>query len=206
MSFEFDAPEKLDPDSNFLTEPGTYHFAVLRVDEQPTNKDGRPIDGFRVHCCALDGTSPGQQKKEIELMFFAPKMSDKNNGEFAKRKIARFAIATGIMPEATPGQRVTIDLQQAAGRQFAAEVEHGTTQDGEKTKFLQLAWANVWHVDDPAVAKVPKDKAALALLPAALRKKPEDFQKSKPSNGNGGGTTKQQTAPSPAPAVNLDDL
>lgn len=210
---EFDMPDQMDQPSNFLTEAGTYHFVVLAVDERPTSKAGAPLDGFKVHCCALDGTVPGQQKKELELMFFAPKMSDKNNGEFAKRKIARFAAACGILPTAAPGQRVTVDLQQAVGRQFVAEVEQGKDQAGNATKFLQLAWANIWHVDDPAVAQVPKDQAALALLPATLRKTAADFQKSPPPtpNGSSGGTTGAKTPP-PQPqkpaagAVNLEDL
>lgn len=209
---EMDMPEKMEQEGNFLAEPGTYHFAVLAVDEQPTSKDGRPLDGFKVHCCAMDGTTAGQQKREIELMFFAPKMSDKNNGEFAKRKMARFAAACGILPAATPGARVSVDLQQAAGRQFVAEVERGTDAAGNPTKFLQLAWANIYHVDDPAVAQVPKDAAALGLLPATLRKTAADFQKpTTPPNGASGGTTGAKTpAAQPqkpaAGAVNLDDL
>lgn len=196
-------PEKMESEGNFLSEPGTYHFAVLHVDEQPTTRDGKPLDGFRVACCVLDGTAPGQAKKEIELMFFAPKPSDKNGGEFSKRKIARFASACGILPTAQPGQRVSIDLQAAAGRQFVAEVERQKDQAGNETKFLQLAWANLWHVDDPAVAQVPKDAGALKLLPAELRRAPETFQQAKQA-----GQQKQPTQPQKpaAGAANLDDL
>jgi hypothetical protein len=208
MAFEMDMPDKMDGDSNFLSEPGTYHFAVLAVDEQPTNRDGKPLDGFKVHCCVLDGTTVNQAKKELELMFFAPKLTDKNNGEFAKRKQARFAMATGILPQAAPGQRVSVDLQQAAGRQFVAEVERGTGSDGQPTKFLQLAWANIYHVDDPAVAAVPKDAAALALLPKELRKTAKDFEK-KPASGGGNGSkpaTATTAQPATAGAVDLNDL
>lgn len=208
---EFEMPDKMGNEGNFLSEPGTYHFAVLAVDEKPTSKDGRPLDGFKAHCCALEGTAQGQAKKEIELMFFAPKMSDKNNGELAKRKMARFAAACGILPASAPGQRVTVDLQQAAGRQFVAEVERGTDAAGNATKFLQLAWANLWHVDDPAVKDVPKDAAALGLLPATLRKTAADFQKqTAAAHGTGGGASgaKAQAAQpqKPADKVNLDDL
>lgn len=202
MSFEFDTPEKMDSDSTFLTEPGTYHFAVLAVDERPTNKAGAPLDGFRVHCCALDGTATGQAKKEIELLFFAPKPTEKNGGEFSKRKIARFAMATGILPQAAPGQRVSIDLQAAAGRQFVAEVERQKDQQGNETKFLQLAWANIWHVDDPAVASVPKDATALGLLPKDLRRAAESFATAKP-NGNG---QQAQQKPAATGGVDLSDL
>ena len=38
-----------------------------------------------------------------------------------------------------------------------------------------MNYANIYHVDDPRAAAFPKDKEALALLPAELRKKPEFF-------------------------------
>jgi hypothetical protein len=196
-----DMPDKMEGDNNFLAEPGTYHFAVLAVDERPTNRDGKPLDGFKAHVCVLDGTTAGQAKKEMELMFFAPKLTDKNNGEFSKRKMARFAMACGILPQAAPGQRVTVDLQQAAGRQFVAEVERQTNQDGTVGKFLQLAWANIYHVDDPTVASVPKDAAALGLLPATLRKQQKDFEKAGSAAGG-----KPKAATQPPPAVDIDDL
>lgn len=209
--FDFDMPEQMDQPFNFLTEPGTYHLAVLAVDERPASKDGRPLDGFKVHVCVLDGTTAGQQKKEMELMFFAPKMSDKNGGDFAKRKMARFAAACGILPVAAPGQRVTVDLQQAAGRQLVAEVERQTDTAGNATKFLQLAWANIWHVDDPAVAQVPKDAAALGLLPATLRKAASDFERKPPTNGGSAAGQTVKTPPAKpqkpaAGAVDLNDL
>ncbi len=200
--FELECPEDIDGQSNFLSEPGTYHAVVIAVDEAPTSKAGVLLEGFRVDFAVLDGTVAGQKDKQFDIMFFKPKLTDKNGGEFAKRKQARFAIATGILPRAEPGKRVTVDLQQANGRQLVVELEHQKDQQtGQPTKFLQLAWANIYHVDDPAVAKVPKDTTALSLLPAELRKKPADFARQPAGQGNG--TPK---AAKPAPAVNLDDL
>lgn len=215
---DIDLPQSMEGESNFLSEPGTYHVAVLNVDEHPTTRDGAPVDGFKVQFCVLDGTVAGQQKKEVELTLYNPKASDKNNGEFAKRKQARFAMATGILPEAQPGQRVSVDLQQALGRQLIIEVERKTDQaTGQPSKFLQLAWANIWHVDDPAVcnepdtehrnwALIPKDANAIGLLPAKLRRSAESFAVAK--TGNGQPKPQQQTQPQkPASgAVNLDDL
>ena len=161
--FELECPEDIDGQSNFLTEPGTYHAVVIAVDEAPTSKAGVLLEGFRVEFAVLDGTVAGQKGKQFDIMFFKPKLTDKNGGEFAKRKQARFAIATGILPRAEPGKRVTVDLQQANGLQLVVELEHQKDMTtGEPTKFLQLAWANIYHVDDPAVAKVPKDATALS--------------------------------------------
>lgn len=206
--FDMDMPDDFEGGGNFLQEAGTYHLLVLRVDEAPTSKKGDLLDGFRVDCAVLDGTTPGQKDRQVELMFFRPKLSDKNGGEFAKRKQARFAIATGILGQATPGQRVTVDLQQAAGMQFVAEVEHQTDQQtGQPTKFLQLAWANIWHVDDPAVAQVPKDAAALELLPVQMRRSAESFaKKEKPQSKPQDRSPTPPTQPPKQAAVNVDDL
>jgi hypothetical protein len=212
--FDMDMPDDFEGGGNFLQEPGTYHLLVLRVDEAPTNNKGDLLDGFRVDCAVLDGTTPGQKDRQTDIMFFRPKLSDKNGGEFAKRKQARFAIATGILGQATPGQRVTVDLQRAAGMQFVAELEHEIDKDTKQPKkFLQLAWANIWHVDDPAVSQVPKDAAALELLPAAMRRSAESFaKKDKPSGGAGSTAAKPQDKPTPPTqppkqaAVNVDDL
>jgi hypothetical protein len=210
MSYEVDLPDSFDQESNFLSEPGTYHLAVLVVDEQPVSNAGQPLNGFRASCSVLDGTIQGQQRREIDLMFFAPKATDKNGGEMAKKKIARFAMATGIISNPQPGQRVTLDLQAAAGRQFVAELERQKDKTtGEPTRFLQLAWANIWHVDDPEVRDVPKSAQALALLPSELRRAPESFKRPDPPV-KGAGTPAPQTPPPPAKpaagAVNLDDL
>lgn len=207
--YEMDMPDDFDGQSNFLAEPGTYHVVVTAVDESPTAKNGTLIDGFRVEFAVLDGTVAGQKDKQFDLLFFKPKLTDKNNGEFAKRKQARFAIATGILPKAEPGQRVTVDLEQAMGRQLVVELEHQKDQTtGQPTKFLQLAWANIYHVDDPAVAKVPKDAVAIGLLPAELRKNPEEFARQ--PTGKGNGSPRQAVKPTaekvPAGGVNLDDL
>lgn len=194
MSFEMEMPESTDTGGgNFLREPGTYHFACMEVDEQPTNKAGdKMLDGFRVVAEVLNGDTAGQEGKSVELMFFKPKLTDKNNGEMAKKKQARFAIATGVLgaPKAA-GEKVAVDLQQAVHRQFVATVSLDDREDDPKKRFLQLHFADIFHVDDPAVAKVPKSEAALKLLPAGLRRTAGSFGKpgdKKPANGNGNGT------------------
>jgi len=220
MAFEMEMPESTDRGGSFLDQPGTYHFSVTALDEQPSGNDGKLIDGFRVSCAVLAGTTNGQEKKEVDITFFNPKLSDKNNGEFAKKKQARFVLAVGLLDGPRKGgERVTIDLQQAIGRQFLATMEERTftKRDGSQGKSIDLHFADLWHVDDPEAAAYPKNDAALKLLPASLRKKPEQFGS---SNGNGSkpvtnGTTTKPAAPAAAPAaavapagggVSIDDL
>jgi len=222
MSFEMEAPESTDTGGTFLQEPGTYHFAVMDVDENPQSKKGELLNGFKVDCEAMAGPHKG---KQVELMFFNPKPTDKNNGEMAKKKQFRFAMAVVLVggPKAA-GEKVTVDLQQAKGRQFIATVAHDNREGNDSAKkFLQLNFADIWHIDDPSAPQCERSQDAIKLLPAALRRKPESFAKadagaaSKSSSGsaggNGNGSAGQQqqsqqpaTAGAAAATTSVDEL
>jgi len=211
MAFEMEIPESMDTGGAFLQEPGTYHLSVLNVDEAPTSNNGELIDGFRVEVDVLAGP---QAKKQAEITFFNPKLTDKNNGEMAKKKQARFAMATGILPAAKPGEKVTIDLQHAKARQLIVTFAKRKAKNSDK-EFIDLNFADIWHVDDPSAPQCERNQDALKLLPAALRRKPESFKPANgqaPANGssNGNGQHKQQGQQQPAGAaaggVDLDDV
>ena len=211
--FEFDQPEDVDGQSNFLDEPGVYHVVVIAVDEAPLNRDNQPLDGFRVDFAVLDGTVAGQKDRQKDVLFFRPNGKSEKGDEMKRRQQTRFALATGLLSGFAPGQKAKVDLQTAVGRQLVIEFERSKDQAGKETKFLQLAWSNIWHVDDPHVKakQIPLDAAALSLLPANLRRKPEDFAQKKGNGGTAKPPAAQPTTPTGKPAktaggVNLDDL
>lgn len=212
----FDAPENQASDAAILDAAGKYHVVVDWVELNPVKSDGTMIDNavFRAHCIVLDGTTPNQRDKQLALMFFAPKMTDKGGGEMAKQKIRNFATAIGCCELTPDGQMVItfgpepgepaydegderIDSKYAAGRQLICEVEKD--KDG---KFMQLRYSNCWHVDHPAVKDVPKCKEHLKLLPPELRKAAKDFAKP----GKAGTTTKAPSAPPAGDKVEVSDL
>ena len=222
MALEFDAPESFDQEGNRLQVDGKYHVLVLAIDENPTNKDGKLIDNavFRASLSVLDGTTPGQKDKQMDLLFFAPKMTHKDRGEMARKKIWFFANSIGC-GEIVNG-KMRLDFSLAAGRQCVADIEiseskYTDASGAERTTHNpNIKFCNVYHVDDPRVKDVPKDAGSISLLPAELRKKPEDFKAAgiaaMTGQQNGTTTAANPTTPpatqqqSAATEVDLEDL
>jgi hypothetical protein len=218
MSFELETPEEFDhefDDSQYLRKPGTYHLKIEEVDENPQTVDKKPAGGFDVVFSALEGEgddlhSDGkftETSKTFNMRFQPPKLTHKDGGDFMRRRQTKFAVAAGVMPEKTArqsGQKVTVDLQQAVGRQVIAKVKAGKPNDKGQV-YLEIDSASIWHVDDPEVAAIPKNQTAINLLSPALRRKADSFDKpeKKPasqggaqSNGNGGSSgAAKQTVP-----------
>lgn len=180
----------------FLSEPGTYHFCITDATESPTNKSGALIDNaaFRVTVEALGGTAAGQENKCCDLLFFHPKPTDKNEGAFARKKIDRFLLAVGLVGDDDKDREVDIDLAKCVGRQFVAKME----ADEDNARFLRVAFADIYHVDDPAVKAVPKNEAALKLIPASLRKIGSQPVKPAASKSNGAAAKSADKKPVPA--------
>jgi hypothetical protein len=203
MTFEYDAPDTLES-GNFLRTPGSYHLQVLDVEEQPTNSRGELMNGFRVNASVLHGTActpDGQcteKGKTVDIMFFNGKLTDKDQGKFARQKQGKFFTAIGLFSTENCGKKVQIDLQAAIGRQFVAALE----LDSRDERYLQLRYADIHHVDDPAVKGIPKDEAALAVLPKELR-----LIGAQPKEANGDNDKPQSAAAEPKrKTVDLDNL
>lgn len=201
----YKAPETLDTGGgNWLTLPGTYHVVVTNTDEAPTNAKGEMLDGFRVTFQALEGTVKDEdgkfteRDKTIDLVFFNGKLTDKNEGQFARQKQGRFFIATGLLTDGQLGTEVDINLEDAVGRQVVMTLEE---QDGKgDRKFLQLHFADIWHIDDPAAASYLKCAKSVKLIPAPHRRDPKTFEK------KNGGSTAEAKPQTKTETVDLDDL
>lgn len=211
--FELDQPESVATSGgNYLALPGSYHLMVTAIEDNPTKKDGSPLDAVRVQCNVLAGTTEGCAGSIYELLLWKPTLKSKNNGEWQKKILARFFLAVNVMRQHQAGQRVAIDTTKAIGQQFVAKLALKDKENSDE-KRLELNFADIYHIDDPAVERVPKDLQSLALITKENRKKPEDFADSKPV----------KSAPKPSavvsavaigsaaststgPAINLDDF
>ena len=205
-TMRYRAPETFETGGgNWLSVPGTYHAVVTHTDEQPVDAKGGLLDGFRITFQALEGTVRDdegrftERDKTIDLLFWNPKLTDKNEGLFNRQKQGKFLIAVGLLKEDQVGTDVDIDLEDAVGRQVVFTL-HEEDDGKSERKFLKLHFSDIWHIDDPAAAKFPQCAASKKLIPAPHRRDPKSFEKTN-------GTPPSKTKPSgKAKDVDLDDL
>jgi hypothetical protein len=175
MSFALDTTEDIGGgESTYLDQPGTYHCLVTSVGENQGPKGGH-IDGFTVHLAVLAGTVPGQKDKQKSLCLFSPdKSKPEEKQKWPKKKQTAFAIATEVIKlgEKKLGGVVDVDLQLAVGRQLVITFE---ANEYEGKTNLELAYDNIYHIDDPRAAKFPKDAEAIALATKEMQRQPPEY-------------------------------
>ncbi|TWT65645.1 DUF669 domain-containing protein [Crateriforma conspicua] len=200
MSFDFDAPETTQNEGGATNEPGTYHVVVTETKEGESSK-GKPIDGVTVAVEILAGTVDGQQGKSHTESFFAPDLSqDESKQNNAKRKLAALFIAGGVMQPEQLGKPAKIEVGQMNGRQMVMKLERRMDKDEKTgkwnvpTNYVQVAYSDIFHVDDPEVSAVPKNAEALALIPADQRHKADWFAWKKSGKRTGASVVQSPSA------------
>lgn len=162
--------------SQFLGE-GKFHVAITVVNTQPLDYNREPLDGKEIGFQGLAGTAPAVNRV-LSDFFPNPSPSHKDGGKFCAKKLARLALATGLIHPADLGQRKQIDWNELVGRQLVigVKVERYDRKDksgqptGEKGEKSRLNGLEIWSVYDPAVADVPKDAEMLELAAAQFAK------------------------------------
>lgn len=193
--------EDLQGGGDGLKTPGVFHFLVTNIRSGLSVND-KPIDGFTAECKVLAGLADDksdQKNKTIALAFFSPNLAKDTAEQAAKTEKLNtaFFIATNCLkPEQLGQDDLEIDENLANGAQFVARMEHKRKKDGVdengKDKWVddlsvpvKIAFSDVFHVDDPAVAKIPKNKDAIAMIEPKDRHKAEWFDFKKPKHEQG---------------------
>jgi len=161
---EWETGEDVSSGETFLSQPGRYHVVVQDLNEPATKRDGTIIQGtlFGVTFAVAEGP---QQDKTVSVSFFAPSLQSKDGGAMARKKVDRFLIAVSLVDPSETGKAKKIKLDEAIGRQCCVEFEHD-----KEGKYLQLKYANIYHVDDPEAANVDKSDEFLSMIPPHLRR------------------------------------
>jgi hypothetical protein len=210
MGLSFQAPEDISGNAgNRLSEPGTYHLIVTNIREGE-GPNGKPCDGFTVEADVLAGTGKDCHGKSVKETLFMPNMKGTEDAqEMSLRKISAFCIATGVMTPDQLGKHVDLDVTKAVGKQLVAQFEQQMAKDDKgkytvPTKYIQIAYANIYHVDDPDVKDIPKEKEALKMRDADDKKDASYFAYK--SHGKAKAEKKREPALAGASADQFDNL
>jgi len=139
--------------------PGTYHVIITSVNDSRTKKDGSPLDATIVEMEVLAGTVPGQEKKTITAFYNL----DDNGEETAEycEKISRLCMAAGILKA---GEERDVDPEGLKDQQVVVRYEEYTTKAGKKGASIGNFGLDVWGINHPEMASVPKNQDAIRLL------------------------------------------
>lgn len=167
--FEVEVPDSLESESNFLSQPGTYLFAIEDV-KVGVGPKGNAMEGATIALVVLSGTVASEVKKTFNHMAGFPKATDKDGGKFRSKVLSRFLLAANQLNPSQKGQKIKVDENNLRGQMIVASLEMGDKKDNGK-QYLEIGngGMDVWHIDDPHVATIPKDAGALKLIPPALR-------------------------------------
>jgi len=196
--------ESTQGEGGSLSVAGSFHCVITEVLEGLTKK-GKAIDGITVTFEVLDGTVQGCAGKSHTESFFLPTSQDNDKNSAMKlRKLTAMAIAGGVMLPKQLGQEIDIPFAEMADRQIVVKFDHQMEKDGNgeytiPSKYIQVSYSDLYHVDDPAIEAVPKNADALSLIPQELRHNAEWFAWKKPRNGH---PAKRETVT----AGSVDDL
>lgn len=163
---EYQTGDNFDGGGGFKI-PGRYHLIVDYAEENPTdrNHQPRPDVMYEVGFKIVGAANPDHVGKKIDqISFFAPKGTEKDGGVFIRKKSDRFLLAVNLLKPDDVGKKVSINVAQAAGQQLCAEFELSAKG------YMQIAFANIYHVDDPEAADIPKNEKLLELIDPSCRR------------------------------------
>lgn len=181
--------------TEYVNKPCQVHVLVKQIEEAPVDKDGKLLDAIRVNGKVLGGTDDSQVGREFSIQIWNPRLSDNDGGAFRTKVHLRLAAALRLIPPPQPGQPININWEAARGRQCVIYLKLETGKEGKE--FLAINRAHIYDVNDPEVAHVPKDQAALmqfGVAPAAQSSQPAQQYHQQASMAGGG-----QASPSPSP-------
>lgn len=162
----------------FLDTPGIYHMNIGHVNEQPTGKNGQLLDGTEVEFAVLEGPEAG---KTVSFTFFNPNETDEPEQiERACAALNALAIAAGLITEADlKNEENDISWAKLKDRQVIVDVRRKQEKNTEGKwvdgRFLRVAPAGTYHIDDPRTANIPKSSGALKVLPKEQRRAATSF-------------------------------
>lgn len=153
--------------------PGWFHINVLHIAENDK------CSGVEVQMSVLAGKPNDPSVTDFvdstaKLTFwYADASRSEEEQERTNAKLTALLIALDLITPAQLGQPVDVDEKLGVGRHALVHLRYKQEKQGDKwvdnPKFLDLAFNDFLHIDDPAGANVPKNVGALKFIPAECR-------------------------------------
>ena len=184
--------EDLEGGGGHIRKPGMYHFLVDEVKEGLSSKD-KPMSGTTLMLTCLAGTVDGCEDQKANIVLWDPKEDGSEGDKICNRALTNYFLAANLLkPDQLGGTEVELDEQATVQAQVIMKLaykqkrdDNGNWVDAPK-EGVQLSYADIFHVDDPAVAEIPKHEDAIGLIPPEHRHDAEwfSFKKKKGSAGS----------------------
>jgi len=204
MAFVQKTTKSTELNDPFLKDEGVFHLGVLSADEAPTDRDGQPVDGFKIQFQVLAGKLKGKIHTET---FWNEKSTDRDDSATVKQ--TRILEILGVLDHSKMGQEQEIELvkcegdeveQILQGRQVIAKLAKN------KSGYLNIDKANFWHIDDPNAEKCERNDAQIARLPKEIRRDPASFPVKEKTETTTTGKSNGKTANGKAPPQRKVDV
>ena len=174
MGLALDLPtaEDMNTGGTYLTTPGKYHCLIVHAEENPTRND-KLVKGFLLELAVQNAGD--QQGMTFKAYFANGDPAHKDGGAFALKKQVAALIASNVVGPADLGKAgVEIDVEKAKDSQVLVELALGQPDKTTGKQYLDIAYANIFHIDDPRAKTFPKDADTISLVPKEYRRS-EDF-------------------------------
>lgn len=170
--FAYDEPDDSPSSSPWLSAPGWYHVMIMEQDPAPKSRANMPLDALAIKIGVLEGSNKTQLNKTSDQKIFRGKPTDSDGGKFRNSRLRKLFEVTGVRDPNNPGH---IDTTLLVQRQFVCEIEARPDDRNASIVRYEIKGAQIFHVDDPAVAHVPLNKEAIELIPKELRRSASSF-------------------------------
>lgn len=144
---------------------GQYHFQIMNVDTSRSK-----VNGIEIELAVAAGTVADQENKTFKEVFWDPRDTDKDQGKFAKRRLARLINVTGLAtPQEMmkPGFQFDPDALTYRCLKAAVKDRHSKKKDkaGVEREYVntQIDGLNYWAPNDPEAAHIPVDAGILEI-------------------------------------------
>lgn len=203
MKIQTTDAKDLQGGGDYLKVPGKYHLLIENILVGLSTKD-KVMNGSTIEMKVMAGEHAGKVVKPA-LWNVDLQKSEKNQA-MALRRLTNFFLAANVIPKEQLGKEFEFDETAANGAQIVVEFGFARKDDGnggwtDDTDNVDFHYANIWHIDDPAVASVEKDADALSAIEPEHRHNADWFDFGGKKN-----TSKKATAGAAAGDPDFDEL